>query len=170
MHKVPQIAYREARDGDLRHLVRIYNQAIFNGRQTADIDMFSVGDREEWFNELLSAPNTLFCVIDHDEIIGYFYFSPWRKGRRSLAKVQELSFYLSTTAQGMGIGDKILDWADDLARSLQFETLIAILLDINTRSMHLLEKHGFERKGHLPQIAHLKNQRISGQYIYMKKL
>jgi len=45
------------------------------------------------------------------------------------------------------------------------KNLLAILLDINVASIGLLEKNGFEKWGHFPNIIDL-NGRICGQVVY----
>ena len=53
------------------------------------------------------------------------------------------------------IGGKLLRHAIEEARRLDYRNLLAILLECNPASIHLLEKHGFSLWGSLPQVAQL---------------
>ena len=54
---------------------------------------------------------------------------------------------------------------DDCGR-LGLNALFALLLDVNSPSIRLLERHGFTRWGHLPDVADLGGGRRCGQFIY----
>jgi phosphinothricin acetyltransferase len=69
----------------------------------------------------------------------------------------------------MRIADSLVSHAINCAPQLGFKNLIAILLDVNHLSIRLLEKHGFSKWGHLPEIANFKTAQC-GQCIYGKKI
>jgi len=56
-----------------------------------------------------------------------------------------------------------------IARELGFKHLLAILLDINSRSANLLEKWGFKVVGELSDVIKLPDM-IVGQLIMLNKL
>jgi L-amino acid N-acyltransferase YncA len=121
--------------------------------------------RERWF----AIGVDCFVVLLNQSIVGFYFFTPWRKGKKSLEATRELSFYLDTSFHGKGLGKQMLNLSIQSAKQLNIETLIAILLEINTRSRQLLEVFEFKLVGHLPDIAKLPSGN-SGQYIMMKKL
>ena len=81
----------------------------------------------------------------------------------------EVSYYLSVAHRGQGLGKQLLQAGVDLARSNDFHTVIAILLDTNQRSIGLLKSFGFTTWGQLPDIARLGSSRC-GQVIMGMKL
>ncbi len=101
--------------------------------------------------------------------IGYFYFSPWRKGREALSGVTEISYFLKKEYRGRGFGNQIMQWIEKEAKNRGFESLLAILLDTNKKSVKLLEKHHFVQAGFLPHVAQLQHTRC-GQLIMLRKL
>ena len=65
----------------------------------------------------------------------------------------------------MGLGKNLLDATLDAARNLGHQHLFAILLEINSVSVKLLEKFGFERWGLMPDVADFGTKK-SGLLIY----
>lgn len=162
--------YRPAHASDLESIVRIYNESIRAGGLTADLDELTTQERKDWFRDHTQEPYGVYVVEDDGaEVIGYFCFSPWRKGRRALASVTELCYYLTHSHLGQGLGNHLMEWAEVLARKKGFAFLLAILLDTNVPSACLLQKYGFRIYGELPDVARLPN-RTCAQLLMMKKI
>ncbi len=163
MNKKPTIRF--ASINDLPFIVEIYNQAIRSKIATGDMDEFSVEERVEWFCKFDINSFPIYIAEIDDKIIGYITLSSYRKGRRAMSKIAEISFYLDYSSQGLGIGSALISYVLNDCIRIGKETLLAILLDINTGSVNLLKKFNFEKWGHLPDMINLKDQRC-GQYIY----
>lgn len=161
--------HRLARAEDLPRLVEIYNRVIEEGGFTGDLEPYSVEERRAWFDAHQHAPFQIHVVELGPEVVGYFYFSPWRNGRAAFRRVAEVSYYLDEKVRGRGIGRYLLGEAQRIARESGIRDLLAILLEVNTGSRVLLEKHGFAQVGELPQIAELADLR-SSQLIMHKHL
>lgn len=162
---------RTAAADDLEQIVAIYNQAVLKGNCTADTEPLTVSERQNWFNEHTPGKYPIFVITgeNNQEIYGWYSISAHRKGRMALAKVAEISYYVDTMQQGKGIGKKLMKHALLEAPRCGLHNLFAILLDTNQISIALLEKHGFEQWGHLPEIAEFPD-RICGQFIYGRKV
>lgn len=161
--------HRLATEADLPVLTEIYNGIIAEGGFSADLTPYSLEQRRNWFSAHQQSPFLIHAVeVDH-EVVGYFYFSPWRSGRAAMRQVAEVSYYLAKGARGKGLGRFMLQQAQRLAIDADLRFLLAILLDTNIGSRTLLEKNGFALAGHLPGIADLGEQRC-GQLIMLKKL
>ena len=146
---------RLARQADLPQLTAIYNQAIQAGRCTCDTAPFAPGQRQGWFAACQEEDYPLFVYERCSQTVGYAYLSPYREGRPALRTVAEISYYVDFQYHGQGIGGKLLRPAIEEARRLGYRNLLAILLECNPASIHLLEKHGFSLWGSLPQVAQL---------------
>ncbi len=161
--------FRDATLNDLQQIVRIYNEAIEEGGFTADLEPFTIQEKEAWFNEVSLLPYFIQVVEIEKEVVGYFYIAPWRKGRKALSKTAEISLYLKKSFRTKGLGKQMLTKAVYLAKRNGLEHLMAILLDINQRSEQLLLSQDFIKAGHLSNIANINSDRC-GQLIYIKKL
>lgn len=153
---------------DLEALVEIYNQAINSHRCTADMDTFSLEERASWFKEHQSLAYPLYVYELDEKIIGYFYFSAYRPGRRAMKSTAEISYYIHNAYKRQGIGTKMMDFAIEKSKELNFKSLIAILLEGNNASVKLLEKFGFQRWGYLPDIADFNGEVCSHLYYGLK--
>ena len=141
---------RFAQEKDLPFIVDIYNQAIFAKNSTADLTPFSLEERLEWFNKFDEKSYPIYVAELSNNVIGYATLSPYRSGRKALRKVAEISFYLNYKSLGSGIGTALVKHIITDCKRLKKETLLAILLDINTASIKLLQKFNFEEWGNLP--------------------
>lgn len=160
---------RIATNQDWPSIAAIYNQAVDEDFCTADTDPITVEDRLDWFSQ--HSPNAYpIFVADQDGCVsGWCSLSPYRPGRKALRTVSEISYYVGTQYKNMGIGSGLIEHAIGEAPKLGFKNLFAILLDRNDVSVRLLEKHGFKKWGHLPDIADF-NGTICGQFIYGRKV
>jgi phosphinothricin acetyltransferase len=160
---------------DLGNIVSIYNQAIKKGWCTADTETQRANQKADWLKQLIECRN-IFVAQDQNcgKICGYFYFTPWRAGRKALEKTWEYSIYLEEQQQGKGLGQSLTTCAIQMAQERKWQNLLAILLDRNPASLKLLERNGFKKIGHLTDVAFFPqaegSQKSCGQYILQKKL
>ncbi|MCF8299141.1 MAG: GNAT family N-acetyltransferase [Saprospiraceae bacterium] len=144
---------RLANTNDLVQINEIYNLAIPSKKSTAHTCPISIEEREEWFSEHNDYKYPVFVTESDDKILGWISLSPYRCGRMALQYVAEVSYYIHPDFQRNGIASKLMDYVIKNAHKYEFKNLIAILLEHNTPSIKLLEKFGFEKWGHLPDIA-----------------
>lgn len=153
-----------AEDKDLEELVEIYNQAIETQRCTADMDVFTVDERNSWFKEHQSLEYPIYVYEVDNRVVGYLYFTGYRPGRRAMKYTAEISYYIHNDYQRQGIGAEMMKFAIEKSKELNFRNLIAILLEWNIASVKLLEKFGFKEWGCLPQIADFNGEVCSHLY------
>ena len=154
---------------DLASIVDIYNMAIRSRMATGDMDEFDVEERLNWFGKFSHDKFPLYVVEKGGEVIGYAYLSPYRPGRKAMEKVAEISFFINYSFHGFGFGSNLLEYVMADCKRLGKETLLAILMDINTPSVHLLKKFGFSEWGHFPDIINFENSKC-GHLVYGLKL
>lgn len=172
-HSQPSIPMiRVATRDDLPGIVQIYNQAIRRYSErgetpvTAFVEPLTVADRRSWF-EQHGAERYPIWVFDRSgeaadgecTVAGWCSLSPYRSGRAALRHVAEASYYVADEHQRQGIGSALLSHAVEAVPELGFRAVIAVLLGVNDASIGLLEAHGFEQWGRLPEIATFNDNR-----------
>jgi L-amino acid N-acyltransferase YncA len=143
---------RKAEAKDLNAINEIYNQAIAI-KATADLEPISIQSRQKWFKDHNPDSYPVFVAEENGNVIGWLSFSAYRCGRKALRHTAEISYYIHEQYRREGIGSQLIKFALEIAISLHFKTLFAIILENNTPSIKLLEKFRFERWGLLPDIA-----------------
>ena len=168
-NKINNITIRIATESDWPKIIEIYNQSIHELGKTADTEPQSVTSREDWLKNHLSPKHPILLAEIESIVVGWCSLSPHRPGRKALERTQEISYYIDADYRGKGVGSTIIRETISYAKKNEIKNLFAILLDINTQSIAILEKFGFERWGHLPKVADI-NGNVCGQLIYGKHI
>jgi phosphinothricin acetyltransferase len=150
---------------DLPAIVDIYNQAIKSGSATGDMTEFMIEERIDWFKFFDSDNYPLYVVELNEKVVGYATISPYRPGREAMKQVAEISFFVDYSHHGKGIGTALINYAISDCNRISKTTLLAILLDINTKSIKLLKKFNFKEWGYLPDIINFNGVKC-GHLIY----
>lgn len=154
---------------ELEEIVAIYNQAIRSGIATGHTEEFTRQARWNWYtsHDIFNYP---IYVMKYDKkIIGYGTLSPYREGRQAMRTIAEVSFFLDEAYQGKGYGSILLDKIINDCHRVNIKTLVAILLDVNKKSIHLLKKFGFQKWGHFRDVVEFEDK-TCGQLIYGLKI
>ncbi|GAB4287902.1 MAG: GNAT family N-acetyltransferase [Ignavibacteriaceae bacterium] len=154
---------------DYPGIINIYNQAVDEKYVTADTEHITLQSRAVWFNHHDDPKFPIFITEENNEITGWCSLSPYREGRKALNSVAELSYYINKNHRRKGTATLLINHTLKKAKELGYKNLISILLDINKPSINLLEKAGFEKWGHLPQVAEFQDI-TCGQIIYGRKI
>ena len=145
---------RHAAETDLPAIVAIYNAAVPSRMATADLDPVSVESRLAWFKGRSPSQRPLW-VIEIDGIIaGWLSFQSFY-GRPAYSKTAEISIYIAPNFHRCGLGRQLLAQAINESPSLGIKSLVCFIFAHNQPSLKLFETFGFERWGHLPNIAEL---------------
>ena len=160
---------RTAQYSDLPGIVEIYNQAVAQKGATADLTPVKVEDRTQWFEEHRDTEYPLWVAESSGNILGWCSLSPYRPGRMALRYTAEISYYIHRDHRRKGICTALMEHAISQCGPLGIRTLFALLLDLNTSSIHVLEKFGFHRWGHMPDIAEI-DGRECGHLIYGRRV
>jgi len=168
INKLP-IKICRAEEKDWPQIIDIYNQAILEKGKTADTELLTVEERKGWLSLHLDNSHPILIAVLNKEIIGWCSLSPHRPGRKALERTLEISYYIDKNSRGKGVGTLLFNSAIDFAKKNDTKNLFAILLDVNTISVNILEKFGFQKWGHLPEVAEI-DGKICGQLIYGKHI
>ncbi|WP_408617237.1 N-acetyltransferase family protein [Celerinatantimonas sp. MCCC 1A17872] len=145
---------RSATTEDLEAIVAIYNSTIASRQVTADMEPITLADRAGWLEEHQRIGHPVQVAISHGEIIAWFSFSAFY-GRPAYQQTRELSIYLAESCRGHGLGKRLLDDAETLAKTQNINVLLGFIFSHNIPSMKLFEHHGYQLWGELPKIAKL---------------
>jgi phosphinothricin acetyltransferase len=159
---------RIATASDLPRLTAIYNQAISFHNATADTVPFTVEQRMDWFESHTPDSYPIYLYEDPGGVQGWLSISPYRL-RPALSRTAEISYYVDYEQHGKGIGSALMQHALVDAPRLGKKVYLAILLEWNTGSIHLLEKFRFEKWGYLPEVAEF-DGRLCGQFYYGRRV
>ncbi|MCF8309194.1 MAG: GNAT family N-acetyltransferase [Bacteroidales bacterium] len=160
---------RKASLDDHPTIIDIYNQAVEAGFQTADTEKVTYEEALNWMRGHLKDPHPVFVFTIDDQVAGWLSISAYRPGRKALRFTKEVSSYVHKNYRARGIGSKLLEHAIEYCRQQSIRNIFAILLDCNKASVRTLEKYGFSRWAHLPEVADFDGQ-VVGQYYYGKKV
>ena len=165
----PKIDIRIAHKSDWQTIIDIYNQAVLEVGKTADTELQTVEGRLVWLEQHINPKYPIILAEVEAKIVGWCSLSPHRPGRKALTKTAEISYYIDKEYRNKGIAAALIKSTIYKAKERKIKNLFAILLDINTPSVSLLEKMGFVKWGHLPNVAEINGQ-ICGQFIYGKHI
>lgn len=154
---------------DLSAIVDIYNQAIRSRSATGDMKEYLVEERVSWFKRFDPENYPIYVAELNNKVVGYATISPYRQGREAMKQIAEISFFVDYLSHGKGIGTGLITHVISDSKRINKNTLVAMLLDINTKSINLLKKFKFVEWGYLPGIINLDGA-ICGHMIYGLKL
>ncbi len=159
-----RIIIRTAQAKDLVAIVKIYNQAVKLKSATADLSPVSLESRAEWLAAHDPARHPVFVAQSGNVVVGWCSISEYRPGRGALRHTAEISYYVHEDYRRLGVASKLVKHAIRECPRLDIKTLIAILLDINVPSVRLLDKFGFRKWGHMPDVADFDGKECSHLY------
>ena len=160
---------RPSYEKDFSEIIKIYNYAVDEKFATADTEHVTLESKKDWFEHHTAETYPIYIAEEEGQVIGWCSLSPHRPGRKALRTIAEISYYIHKDHRRKGVANSLIYHTIESAKVLGFKNLIAILLDLNKASICILEKFGFEKWGHLPEIAQI-DEIICGQFIYGKKL
>jgi len=144
---------RPATQEDREAVISIYNQAIAAKFLTAYTTQFSEKDGAAWFDQYMDHTHSMFVYLEENVVVGWLAITPYRSGREALRFTVEISYFVDAGHRGRGIGKQLIAHGLGACRQLGYQRVLAIILEKNTASIHLLKHFGFEQWGYLPGVA-----------------
>lgn len=139
---------------DLPEIVQIYNQTIAGRKATADLEPVSVADRIEWFKQHNAAHRPLWLIKLADKTVGWISLTDFY-GRAAYDHTVEISIYIDENVRGQHLGTAALTFVEQNVAKFGIETVLAYIFGHNKVSQALFRKFGYEKWGHLPEVAEL---------------
>lgn len=156
-----QISFEIATHAELPAIVHIYNEIIPSRLATADLEPVSVASREDWFTSFDPTSRPLWVIKTSDgKIAGWVSLESFY-GRPAYGQTAEISIYIDKDFRHHGLGQQSLDFVFKQLTALKLDTIVAFIFSHNIPSQGLFKKNGFERWGHLPNVAKMDGQRRS---------
>jgi L-amino acid N-acyltransferase YncA len=149
-----------ASQNDLKQILDIYNQAII-AKDNAIIEPIKYNTFVEDFSKRNLNQYPIFTYKVEGDVIGWISLSPYRSNRVAYRKLKEVSFYIDYDNLGKGIGSSMLKYILNNRNILSYDSLIAILVSDNEKSIKLLNKFEFEEWGFFPEVLDMQNKNSS---------
>lgn len=148
------IRVRLATDDDLPAIVALYNATIPGRMATAQLEPVTVEERRPWFAASTPERRPLWVAERGGEVIGWVGLSDFHE-RAAYSATAQISIYLREDTRGQGLGGRLLDHAIAEAPKIGVSALVGLVFAHNAPSLALFASRGFERWGHMPQIANM---------------
>jgi phosphinothricin acetyltransferase len=144
---------RQALPTDIPAVLSIYNDMILHTTAVYDVDPHTIEQRMRWYEERTAGGYPVLVAEHHDQVIGfasYGSFRPWQGFRFTV----EHAVYVSTQAQGKGVGRQLLEALLEYATQQGVHVMVAGIDAANYNSIQLHEKLGFVTAGILREVGH----------------
>ena len=141
---------------DLPQVTRIYNDSITSGYSTCDLVQCSTLDRIRWFQQF-SDRYPLWVYEKNKKVVGYACLFPWSLKAGYKSTVED-AVYISKEYQNKGIGTALLKHLLIFCKKANYHLILARVFSKNPASIKLHVANGFEKVGHLKEVANIKNQ------------
>jgi L-amino acid N-acyltransferase YncA len=149
---------RLATEKDIDSIQMIYNQGIEDRIATLETETKDYSFMKDWFDK----HNGRYQVIVAEEgnkILGWASLNPYNN-RAAYLGVADLSLYISRESRGKGIGGKLLEAIQIIAKENDFHKIVLFTFPFNQLGQGLYRNKGYR------EVGVFKNQGIlDGQYV-----
>ena len=117
-----------------------------------DVDPHTIEQRMRWYEERTAGGYPILVAEENEHVIGfasYGSFRPWQGFRFTV----EHAVYVSTQAQGKGVGRQLLEALLEHAKQQGVHVMVAGIDAANHSSIQLHEKLGFVTAGILREVG-----------------
>ncbi|MGX4763042.1 GNAT family N-acetyltransferase [Holzapfeliella sp. JNUCC 72] len=163
------VNFRLAEKSDLPEVVRIYNQGVLTLKAAPDVNVVTVEEKVDWFNQHLGTNHPLWLMVNsYGNVMGWVSLS--KMYDRMVYDISvEISIYIDEAFQGKGLATQAIAFSEQQARKLGYQNIVALIFSHNEASKHLFEKNKYAHYGQYPDIATIKDKIVSVD-IYGKKI
>lgn len=143
---------RKALSADIPAILSIYNDMILHTTAVYDVDPHTIEQRMRWYEERTAGGYPILVAEENEHVIGfasYGSFRPWQGFRFTV----EHAVYVSTQAQGKGVGRQLLEALLEHAKQQGVHVMVAGIDAANHSSIQLHEKLGFVTAGILREVG-----------------
>jgi phosphinothricin acetyltransferase len=146
----PGVLIRPATEADLPAITDIYAHAVTTGTASYEYDAPSLTEMRGRFEAIAAARYPYLAAEADGAVTGYAYCSAFRTRAAYRFNVED-SIYLAPSAQGRGLGKRLLSQLIRESEALGFRQMIAVIGDgaVNIASVRLHAALGFSLSGRI---------------------
>jgi L-amino acid N-acyltransferase YncA len=153
-----EIVIRKATETDIESIQTIYNEGIEDRIATLETEKKDYCFMKNWF-ENHNGRYHIIVAEEEGEILGWASLNPYNN-RAAYLGVADLSLYISRENRGKGIGGKLLESIQTLAKENDFHKIVLFTFPFNQLGQGLYRNKGFR------EVGVFKDQGIlNGQYV-----
>jgi phosphinothricin acetyltransferase len=142
----PASHVRNAGNGDLEAIRRIYNEGIADRIATLDEDPKSAGDIASWWSSHDERYAVLVAEDASGHVAGWASLNPYSH-RCAYRGVADLSVYVERGARGTGVGSTLLAALEKRAKQNGFHKIVLFALANNAAALGLYRTFGYRDVG-----------------------
>jgi len=140
------VLVRQTEEADLPAITAIYAEAVSAGAGSFELQAPNVIEMTRRWRKRVDKGYPHIVATSGDAVIGYAYISRHRTSTAYRFLVEN-SIYVTSDAQGVGVGRALLTELIKLCEGLKFRQMIALIGDGNSASVRLHDHLGFRQVG-----------------------
>ncbi|MGM0408756.1 MAG: ribosomal protein S18-alanine N-acetyltransferase [Bacteroidota bacterium] len=130
MTEIGNVKIEKAHPGDLNEIMELENQCFLS-------DAFS---RHQFYYFIHKSKSEFVVVRNHNKIIAYLII----QSRKNSRKYRIYSLAIAPEARGQGIGKKLLEYAEQLAKKNHIQKITLEVSEKNESAINLYKKQGYQ--------------------------
>lgn len=152
--------FRSYQEKDLPNMKEMWNVIIEDGVAFPGLDLLS----QDEFDEMIKNQDAVNCMIDEDQVVGYYILHPNNIGRCS--HVANASYILDKRIRGKHLGKELVGHSIQEAKRLGFRGMqFNAVVESNIPALKIYKSLGFKEVGMIPGGFRLKDGTYSNMYI-----
>jgi phosphinothricin acetyltransferase len=147
-----QVLIDDAAEADVSEIVAIYNEVIATSTAVFSDRPVTVRDRLDWLRARIALEQPVLVARDSGEVAGFASYGEFRAWPGYESTVEH-SVHVAAWARRRGIGRLLVEEILTRARAAGKHAVVGGIDAANEASLRMHEQLGFERVGHMPEIA-----------------
>ncbi len=146
------VVIRKATESDLEAILKLVNYQIELTTALYDVEPRTLEQQTEIFHHKQKMNFPILIAENEGVFLGFATYDTFRN-KAAFTKTVEHSVYLTSEAQGKGIGSLLLKSLFEVAKNQKIHVMIGVIDAENKSSVDFHLKNGFEIQGHLKQVG-----------------
>lgn len=146
------IVIRQAVFSDIPAILSIYNAAVRETTAIWNDHEVDLENRAVWYGDRTAAGYPILVAVVGPLVLGYGAYGPFRPFE-GFRRTVENSIYVSSDAQGQGVGKNLLQALVLEAEKSDVHVMVAGIEAGNEASIKLHERFGFVETGRMPEVG-----------------
>jgi phosphinothricin acetyltransferase len=142
----------DATEADVPAIVAIYNDVIATSTAIFSDRPVTVEQRLEWLRSRLALGQPVLVARESGEVVGFASYGDFRAWP-GYASTVEHTVHATAARRRRGIGRRLVEEILARAQTAGKHVVVAGIDAENEASLRLHERLGFERVGHMPEVA-----------------